>query len=395
VTATLALQDGANNLGTVAFNFVLPQKSTLANTNVIIIPDHGNASPYPSTIAVSGLAGLVSKATVTLNGFSHAFPKDVGILLVGPTGAKSVVMSGVGGGNDATNLTLVFDDAAVASLSDTALIFSGNYKPTSYPSSRTFPSPAPAGTTGASFGEFNGINPNGTWSLYVVDGVTGDGGSISQGWSLDLTTVNTINPAADLAISASVGLNPVYVGHNATYTLFVTNKGPSTATGVMLTNTLPATVSLSSVALSQGTYTTNSTSVFVNFGSLNSGEGASATIAGIPSIVGLATDTAFVSGNETDLNLVDNSVSATASVLPILPAHLSGVLSQGNHQFQITLVGQPDLSYIIQASTNLTGTSIFWKSLSTNTAAGDGSFQFTDTNAPGMPQRFYRAIVVP
>ena len=35
---------------------------------------------------------------------------------------------------------------------------------------------------------FNGLNPNGTWSLYVVDDVGGDVGTIAGGWDLTITS---------------------------------------------------------------------------------------------------------------------------------------------------------------------------------------------------------------
>src|SRR6185436_5912788 len=65
VLATLQLQDGANNLGTVAFVFKFPATIAFTNPAAIAIPDHGGATPYPSTINVTGVTGKVSKATVT------------------------------------------------------------------------------------------------------------------------------------------------------------------------------------------------------------------------------------------------------------------------------------------------------------------------------------------
>src|SRR5207244_2338899 len=53
LTATLQLQDGPNNLGTVAFIFNFPAINTFSNSTAIIIPDHGAGTPYPSTITVS------------------------------------------------------------------------------------------------------------------------------------------------------------------------------------------------------------------------------------------------------------------------------------------------------------------------------------------------------
>jgi hypothetical protein len=84
----------------------------------ITIPTAGAASPYPSTITVAGLSGTVTKVTVTLTNFSHTFPDDVDILLVGPTGANAIIMSDVGGATGVTNLTLTLDDAAATSLPD-------------------------------------------------------------------------------------------------------------------------------------------------------------------------------------------------------------------------------------------------------------------------------------
>src|ERR1044071_3266773 len=67
---------------------------TFSNTNVIFINDSTapptKAGPYPSSLTVTGLAGqVITKATVTLNGFSHDYPSDVTMLLVGPGGQKT------------------------------------------------------------------------------------------------------------------------------------------------------------------------------------------------------------------------------------------------------------------------------------------------------------------
>ena len=393
VIATLQLQDGANNLGTVSFTFLLPQTNSFNNTNAIIIPDHGIAAPYPATISVAGLTGLVSKVTVTLNGVTHAFPNDIGVLLVSPTGSKSVVMSGAGGGNAITNLTLVFDDAAASSLVATAPIVSGTFKPTSFPTNRTFLTPAPAGSATASFSQLNGESPNGVWSLYVVDDVTGDAGSINQGWSLAITTVSPVNSAADLSISASADHNQVGSGNSVTYTLLVNNIGSTAASGVIITNILPASAVLGTVNLSQGTYTSTGGAVICSLNNLNAGASASVTISATPTVTGTALDLALVSANEVDLDAANNTASVSVTVLPAAQAYLSSAVFNANHQFQLTLTGQPNLKYIVLATTNLaTGT---WTSVSTNTAASNGTFQFTDTNAPGLPSRFYRAMVAP
>lgn len=191
ITATLHLQDGASDLGTISYTLRL---GTLQNTphvasnsGSIAIPGtgtSGNAAPYPSTIAVSGITGSVSKVTATLSGFTHTFPADVDVLLVGPQGQTVVLMSDVGGGTDATNVTLTFDDSAPPI---GATVVSGTFQPTNSGITDPFPAPAPAGR-GAALSAFNGVDPNGTWSLYVVDDAAADIGAFAGGWSLTITT---------------------------------------------------------------------------------------------------------------------------------------------------------------------------------------------------------------
>src|SRR5262249_4805247 len=107
-----------------------PQEAEFASTSGISIPNFGTATPYPSTIAVSGLSGVVSKVTVTLNSISHTFPDDIDILLVGPTGQSMILMSDVGGvGPGVVGVTVTFDDNAKNSLANAATMTSGVFKP--------------------------------------------------------------------------------------------------------------------------------------------------------------------------------------------------------------------------------------------------------------------------
>ncbi|MCU0879946.1 MAG: FG-GAP-like repeat-containing protein, partial [Pirellulaceae bacterium] len=69
-----------------------------------------------------------------------------------------------------------------------------------------------------------------------------------------LTLVTHVSPApmtlpreTDLAVTATATSDPVGVGGDLTYTLTVTNQGPDTAQGIVLSDTLPAEVQLVSV----------------------------------------------------------------------------------------------------------------------------------------------------
>lgn len=162
-----------------------------SNTTPIVVPGSGTMGPaslYPSTISVSGLLGTVTNVNVSLFGLTHTFPDDLDILLVGPTGAKTMLMSDAGGSHNIYNVNLTFSAGAASGLANSSVISSGTYRPTNHGNSDSFPSPAPGGPYGSSLAVFNGLNPNGTWSLYVNDDQICDIGGIRGGWQLNIKT---------------------------------------------------------------------------------------------------------------------------------------------------------------------------------------------------------------
>jgi hypothetical protein len=145
----------------------------------------GPASPYPSTINVTGLGPSVTDVNVQLFAFSHTFPDDIDMLLVGPQGQNAIIMSDAGGGTDIVNITITLDDAAAIALPDSTALATGSYQPANYGAGDAFPAPAPAPSGAVPLSTFNGTDPNGVWSLYIVDDAGGDVGSV--GWCLDVT----------------------------------------------------------------------------------------------------------------------------------------------------------------------------------------------------------------
>ena len=196
-TVSMSASSGAPVSVSVATKDVTAGSGTGSNAASIAIPTTGAASSYPSAITVPAGLGTVTKAQVVLRGFTHALPRDVDVLLVGPGGQSCVLMSDVGGGTSVTNLTFTFDDAG-ASMPGTALS-SGTYRPTNAAAGDPFSSPAPPGPHGTSLSAFNGTAAAGTWRLFVVDDASGGAGSISGGWSLLLTTT-----AADYVATSGV-----------------------------------------------------------------------------------------------------------------------------------------------------------------------------------------------
>src|SRR5688572_15032481 len=166
-----------------------------SNSAALAVSDAGTtgiASAYPSNISVSGMTGTVTNVTVSLNNFNHTFPDDLDILLVAPSGGNLVIMSDAGGSIDVTGVTLTFDDAGAAVLPDGGPASTGTYKPTQFVAADPFPAPAPAPSANTTFAAaFNGIDPNGTWSLYAVDDTGIDMGTLGNGWTITVTTTGT------------------------------------------------------------------------------------------------------------------------------------------------------------------------------------------------------------
>ena len=91
----------------------------------------------------------------------------------------------------------------------------------------------------------------------------------------------------------------------------------------------------------------------------------------------------YTGGDGNDVTLT-TTLGAPASTL-------TSINNQPGGFMQITGQGITNLAYIVQATTNLTAP-VIWTNLGTATANGIGVYQFTDTNAPLLPHRFYRAV---
>ena len=122
--------------------------------------------------------------------------------------------------------------------------------------------------------------------------------------------------SADLAVTKTASPNPVIAGGTVTYSLVVTNRGPSVATGVNLVDALPPGVNFVSVSASQGTCSGTAT-VTCNLGSLAVNASATVTIqVSLPlgTLEGPIANTASVSSNESDPVTSNNTSGATILV---------------------------------------------------------------------------------
>ena len=322
ITATLQLSDSGTILSNAAFNFTLGKvANTFSNNTPIVINDNARATPYPSVINVSNLNSLVTSATVTLSNLSHTYPKDIDALLVSPTGQKSYLTARAGSSYAVNNVTLTFDDTATNSLPQLAPITSGVYRPTSYaPVSFTFPTNAPPGPYITNLSAINGTSPNGAWSLYIYDDKFLNSGTIASGWILNLAVTGPAIAAADVGLAMTASPATIVSTSNVTYTLTVTNYGPSSANDIAVTDILPAGALLLSSNPSQGTVTNTAGQVTWKVGSL--AKDATATLsfviqANIQTSVPITiSNVATVTTVSNDPNPDDDMASAVTEIVP-------------------------------------------------------------------------------
>lgn len=125
----------------------------------------------------------------------------------------------------------------------------------------------------------------------------------------------TVGPSADLALTKT-GPATVNAGGEITWTLIAVNKGPSTATGVTVADTLPSGVTLVSALPSQGSC---GGAVSCSLGTLPSGASAQIQVVGSVSASLANTtivNTASISGEQPDPVMENNTASARTQVDP-------------------------------------------------------------------------------
>jgi uncharacterized repeat protein (TIGR01451 family) len=124
----------------------------------------------------------------------------------------------------------------------------------------------------------------------------------------------TVETEADLEISKADDPDPVTAGTALTYTIQVTNNGPSDASGVTVTDTLPTDITFDSYSASQGTFD-DATGVW-SVGSLADGASASLTLSVTVNADAPATllNSVEVAGDEPDPIPGNNTTSEDTTV---------------------------------------------------------------------------------
>jgi uncharacterized repeat protein (TIGR01451 family) len=386
VEATWELRDGATLVGTVTQALRVARTYTFRSEDAIQVPERGPANPYPSLLTVNGLSGSVLGVRVTLHGFTHGYPDDVDVLLVGPAGQKVMLVSDAGGGWAVTNLTLALEDSAGDGLPDNARLSSGAYRPADFEASDLLPVPAPARPYATSLGMLAGTDPNGTWSLYVADDVAGERGGIAGGWTLELSVGEPVSPLSNLRLTGSTSASTVRTGGSAIYTLEVSNEGPAPASEVVLNVAPPMGSELVQVVVSQGSTSVKPSGVEAQLGDLAPGGSAQVRLTYRLLQPGTATLAASVDSTSTDVDASDNTLQLEVAVAPVAEPRLEGGFEYG--LFRLTLKGEPGETYVLQVSEDLQN----WTDLESRVMPPSGEVKFTDPESASRSQRYYRAL---
>jgi uncharacterized repeat protein (TIGR01451 family) len=213
-----------------------------------------------------------------------------------------------------------------------------------------------------------------------------DSGVSATGWYVDSVSVTSSNyvcctQSADLSVSLVASPNPVLVGQTVSYTLTVTNVGPSPASSVTLTDALPATVTFVSASPACVNLGGN---VVCNLGTLSSGGATNFTIVVTPTAGGLITNILTVASPTPDPNSANNSATSVTTVNS--PPTISRIGLTGS-VVSITFPSVNGLSYGLEYKNSLNDPS--WTLVSPMVAGTGGVTVLQDTNAPAV-SRYYR-----
>jgi uncharacterized repeat protein (TIGR01451 family) len=148
---------------------------------------------------------------------------------------------------------------------------------------------------------------------------------------------------SDLSVTKT-GPSSAVPGQSVTYQITATNNGPSDATGVLVTDMLPAGATVTSATPSQGSCT-GTGPVICAIGNLANGSSASITIVATLNTSGANVDTASVTGDQPDPTPANNSASVSTDVAqptkasPTIATSATDVVVGGTISDTATLTG--------------------------------------------------------
>jgi uncharacterized repeat protein (TIGR01451 family) len=254
------------------------------------------------------------------------------------------------------------------------------------------------------------IDPNATGNLVNTATVSPPPGTIDSNPNNSATDIDTPAPVADLSVTKTDGSTTYTPGGTTTYTIVVTNHGPSAVTGATVTDTLPAAITGATWrAVYAGTGSSGPVSGSGNINaSVNLAAGGTATftiVAAIdPNATGNLVNTATAAdpAGTTDPNPSDNSATDTDTPAPI--ADLSVTKTDGSTTYTpggtttytvvvtnngpSAVTGASVTDTLPAAITSATWTAVYAGTGSTGPASGSGNINASVDLAAGGTATF-------
>jgi uncharacterized repeat protein (TIGR01451 family) len=137
-------------------------------------------------------------------------------------------------------------------------------------------------------------------------------------------------PTADLAIQQTSSIPTAQIGGPLTYALTINNLGPWTASGVVVSNPIPIGADFVSASATQGSCVVTNGSLVCALGSLTRGATATVRLQVVPQVLGSITNSATITGNESDPDLTNNSTILSMAVNPEPSVSVSDTMLAGD-----------------------------------------------------------------
>ncbi len=201
--------------------------------------------------------------------------------------------------------------------------------------------------------------------------------------------VTSVTPLADVVVG-NTGPASVFALNNFSYSISITNLGPSSASGVLVTNTLPASVTFVSTSGS-GTY--QGGMVVWTLGTLAGGQASNLTVTVKAPAGGMLTNLASGGSSTIDPNTANNVaplVKTSVTTGLITPPVLTGFTLLDNGVLQFSFTNDPAAAFTVITSTNLLMPLANWTAIGTPTNVASNLFQFSTLLLTNDHQRFYR-----
>jgi uncharacterized repeat protein (TIGR01451 family) len=250
------------------------------------------------------------------------------------------------------------------------------------------------GLDGATNVQFNGVNafveivsPTQVSATVPPNATTGPVRvGTPSGTAVSLETF-FVGMASDLSIAASTSPDSVKPGDRLTYTIIVRNQGPTNASNVTLTDSLPAGVDLFFASSNQGNCGESNHVVTCNLGTLTSADVVTVKLITTVTATTVLTNTASVTATEFDPDTANNStIVLTGTPVGPPPAVELSIRQISNNALEISWP-TTTASFLLEKSGSLVP-SVSWTTVA-GTPQVVGEKNVVSVNLTGAMQ-FYR-----